>query len=830
MKLLSLAEHSRRNPWLAWGGALLFPVLSLAIRVALGSTLVGFPFLTFFLAVLLAAYFGGRGPGFLSVLIAAALAAYQFAEPIGSFRVVRENDYLAIGLFALIASTGVLLLEATFSAYDRIKLVEEALAEREVELTAAMDASQVAIVDFDHRSGRFNRSARLNQIYGYAPDVELTIDHVRARYHPDMRHQIPAMRERDELETDKDRFDWTLKLLLEDGSTKWVRGLGEYLRDDEGRLARSRGVVMDISAEVIANEKLSTNSKQLETLNRTGAAIAAELDLEHIVQLVTDAGVELTGAAFGAFFYNRVDRSGESLTLYTLSGAPRSEFDHFGHPRATPVFAPTFKGEGVVRSGDITLDERYGKFAPHFGLPKGHLPVRSYLAVPVKSRSGETFGGLFFGHPEIDIFTPEHEAVVVGMAGQAAIAIDNARLFEATQRTNVELERRVEERTRELEAASEALRQAQKMEAIGRLTGGIAHDFNNLLTVIRGSADLLRSVALPEERRKRYVEAIAQTADRASSLTAQLLAFARRQALQPEVFDVVERLNNILEMLRSMLGSKIVIQLVPDCPECFVRADPTQFETSVVNLASNAADAMDGEGRIVLTAARSSMAGGQDCVIVSVADSGHGIPPDKLDNIFEPFFTTKPVGKGTGLGLSQVYGFAKQSGGEIKASSEIGRGTTFELRLPLEPSPPTVHNLPKSTGLDSVASGCVLVVEDNAAVRSFASSLLCDLGFDVLEARGPIEALDLLQQRAADVDVIFTDVVMPEMTGIELAITVRKKWTHIPVVLTSGYSEVIVDRGQHGFPLLQKPYSADQLKAVLLEALAAQAMLPGPSG
>ena len=568
--------------------------------------------------------------------------------------------------------------------------------------------------------------------------------------------------------------------------------------------------------EALIGER-DAQTRHLETLNKTGAALAAELDLQKIVQIVTDAGVELTGARFGAFFYNMINEAGESLLLYTLAGAERSDFEKFGHPRATEVFAPTFNGEGVVRSDDITKDIRYGKNEPHHGMPKGHLPVKSYLAVPVTSRSGEAIGGLFFGHPEAGVFSEAAERLMTGLAGQAAIAIDNARLFEAAQRANVTLEQRVAERTSELEAAHEALRQAQKMEAIGQLTGGIAHDFNNLLTVIGGSADLLRRSDLPEEKRKRYVDAIADTAQRATKLTGQLLAFARRQALKPEPFDVAVRIHGIGEMLRTVLGSRVRLNIETDCNDCFIEADIGQFETALVNMAVNARDAMNGEGDLTIAIGKDSSQGAQ-AVSIRVTDTGQGIPADQLDRIFEPFFTTKEVGKGTGLGLSQVYGFVKQSDGEVTVESEPGRGTTFIISLPkveaaAAPAAEATNRFDELSG-----GGRVLVVEDNADVGEFASQLLTDLGYQTVFAGDAQEAMRHLEEVEGRFDVIFSDVVMPGMNGVEFGRKVREQWPGLPVVLTSGYSHILAEETKHGFPLLQKPYSLEALARILRAA------------
>jgi PAS domain S-box-containing protein len=205
----------------------------------------------------------------------------------------------------------------------------------------------------------------------------------------------------------------------------------------------------DAVERAFAEEALREERHALEILNRTGAAVAADLDLGTLVHRVVEAGVELPGARFGAFFYNVSDSRGESYLLYALAGADPAAFSGLGMPRATGIFAPTFKGEGIVRSADITQDPRYGRNAPHRGMPEGHLPVRSYLAVPVTSRSGESIGGLFFGHPEVDVFDAKSERIMRGLAAQAAIAIDNARLFQSAQQANVMLEARVDERTRE---------------------------------------------------------------------------------------------------------------------------------------------------------------------------------------------------------------------------------------------------------------------------------------------------------------------------------------------------------------------------------------------
>jgi len=376
----------------------------------------------------------------------------------------------------------------------------------------------------------------------------------------------------------------------------------------------------------------------------------------------------------------------------------------------------------------------------------------------------------------------------------------------------------------EMHTAREALAQAQKMEAIGRLTGGVAHDFNNLLTVIRASADLLARSELSEEKRQRYVRAIAETAERAALLTGQLLAFARRQPLKPERFDIAARLGGMGQIIHTTLGSPIQVSYVIEPDVGAVDADPNQFETAILNMAINARDAMPEGGTLRISAKRvtripamrSHSAVKGSFVAVSVEDSGMGIDQDTLNRIFEPFFTTKEINKGTGLGLSQVYGFAKQSGGEIAVESELGKGSSFTLFLPRAEADSLREEAPASTpAVQPSARRSVLLVEDNETVGSFAHNLLRELGQDVIWATGAEDALNILATDKGRIDLVFTDVVMPGMNGIDLAREVRRRWPGLPVVLTSGYSHILAEEGSHGFELLQKPYTLDGLMAML---------------
>lgn len=379
-------------------------------------------------------------------------------------------------------------------------------------------------------------------------------------------------------------------------------------------------------------------------------------------------------------------------------------------------------------------------------------------------------------------------------------------------------------RRKELE---DQLRQSQKMEAVGQLTGGIAHDFNNLLTIIGSAADMMRRREITDERRSRYVEAIAETVDRASKLTSQLLAFARRQPLKPEVVEASNQIPVVVELVRPLLGSRIDISLEGADKPLFTRVDVSQFETALMNLLLNARDAMEGEGRIKillsevdsLPSLRGEAGRNGDFLQITIADSGKGIASDQIGQVFEPFFTTKEVGRGTGLGLSQVYGFARQSGGNVDVKSRLGEGAAFSIFLP-RITPPA--GITSEIGRDNPSAPTkgmrVLVVEDDERVGEFSAETLSDLGHEPLLVRSGSEALELLAQDDLTFDVVFTDVMMAGMTGLELAKKLREQYPGLPVLLTSGYSDVIAKEGSFGFPLLKKPYSVEALSRALRKA------------
>ena len=399
--------------------------------------------------------------------------------------------------------------------------------------------------------------------------------------------------------------------------------------------------------------------------------------------------------------------------------------------------------------------------------------------------------------------------------------LENAEALE--QRVAAEIGRRSE--------VEEALRQAQKMEALGQLTGGVAHDFNNLLQVISGNLHLLTKDVAGNERAERRVANALAGVSRGSKLANQLLAFGRRQALAPRVINVSRLISNMGDMLRRSLGEAVEIELIVANGQWNTMVDPVQIENAILNLAINARDAMDGRGKLAIEVAnaildedyagRNAEVTPGQYVMISVTDTGSGMPPEVLEKVFQPFFSTKPVGKGTGLGLSMVYGFVKQSGGHVKIDSKPGRGTTVRLYLPRSTE---AEEMPEHFQADPVTEGTetILVAEDDDEVRDTVVDLLSELGYRVVTAKDAAGALAILHS-GMPIDLLFTDVIMPgSMRGPELAKEAKELVPGIVVLFTSGYTQngIIHDnRMGQGIDLLSKPYSREDLAQKIRQAL-----------
>jgi PAS domain S-box-containing protein len=409
--------------------------------------------------------------------------------------------------------------------------------------------------------------------------------------------------------------------------------------------------------------------------------------------------------------------------------------------------------------------------------------------------------------------------------GTATDITDLVEARNALRRTNEELEALVAERTGEREVALRQLHESQKMESIGQLTGGMAHDFNNLLSVILGSLSLLKKVVSDDPRSIRLVERAIQGAERGATLTARLLAFARRQELEVETVQPQQLIPGMLDFLRHAVGSGVSIQLEIDPDVRPVKVDVNQIELSLMNLAVNARDAMPRGGTLTIACSNErrneaeGLASGE-YVRISVADTGEGMTEETLARAREPFFTTKGIGRGTGLGLSMVHGFTAQSGGAMHISSKPGSGTVVTLWLPAAPPSQISDHQGRQAALASLPQTRtlrVLLVDDDILVSMGAADMLLDLGHSVTEATSGAEALKLLQTESP-FDVVVTDFAMPGMNGYDLALEIQRIYPNLPVIIATGYAELPVDRAV-GFTRLAKPYTQAELAAALEEAL-----------
>ena len=492
------------------------------------------------------------------------------------------------------------------------------------------------------------------------------------------------------------------------------------IRDPQGRVVGMLDTVTETTTTVFL-------ARRLAVLDAVGSAVANATDAETIMSTTTRLLAEHLQVSNCA--YADMDADEDGFTIRGNWAAP-------GSPSIVGRYSLASFGARAVRqlrAGEpLVVEDNRVEFPPEEAASYQALDVLATVCFPL-IKDGRLTALMAVHHKKARVWSPYDLALVGEVTERSWAHIERVRADAAVREglaafteLNATLEQRVMERTAALTQAEAALHQSQKLEAIGQLTGGVAHDFNNLLTIIRSSVDFLRQPGLSEERRQRYMSAVSDTVERASKLTSQLLAFARRQPLNPEVFDAGLRVKNIGEMLESVTGARIHVQVqLPEHP-CHVRVDASQFETALINIALNARDAMEGQGtltlRVVTVEAMPRIRGDaearQPFVSISLADTGSGIPGDAVERIFEPFFTTKAVGKGTGLGLSQVFGFAKQSGGNVEVVSTPGQGSVFTLYLP-EATPQALPDEQPQQGpapTHDAAQRHILIVEDNLEV------------------------------------------------------------------------------------------------------------------
>jgi PAS domain S-box-containing protein len=423
------------------------------------------------------------------------------------------------------------------------------------------------------------------------------------------------------------------------------------IRNAKGVIVGASKIARDITKQKENEEVIKQYANRLEVINSVGKTITAQLDIDSILQKVTDATTELSGAAFGAFFYNKTDVKGNTYMLYALSGALRETFEKFGMPRNTEVFKLTFSGEAIVRSDDITKDPRYGKNLPHHGMPKGHLPVISYLAVPVVSQTGIVIGGLFFGHPEPAMFKAEHEHLVGAIAIQASIALDNAKLYEEINALN-----------------------SKKDEFIGFAS----HELKTPLTTISGYLQLAKEAPLPTG----FMDKIEKQVTRLQALIDDLLDISKIQAGKLDLNSQKTSLNAMIsEILDTFEAADHKIETELPAEDIMVTVDIQKISQVIINILSNAVKYSQPGTPIYITVIRLG-----DQIKISIKDEGMGIPPQHLDKIFNQFYRIARSSntRGMGLGLYIAKEIIDAHVGKIWAESGGGKGSVFYILLPIE--------------------------------------------------------------------------------------------------------------------------------------------------
>jgi PAS domain S-box-containing protein len=563
------------------------------------------------------------------------------------------------------------------------------------------------------------------------------------------------------------------RLQRHDGEYRWFVSRGVPLRGEDGRITRWYGSCTDIHEQKRIEEALREEYTITEQLHQVAQALATELDLSKVVQIITDAGTRITRAQFGAFFYNVLDEKGASLMLYTLSGVPREAFEKFPMPRATHLFGPTFRGEKVIRSGDIRKDPRFGKNPPYHGMPKGHLPVVSYLAVSVISRSGEVIGGLFFGHADAAVFTERDEKIILGVAAQAAAAMDTARLYQAEQQARALAEQASHAKDHFLAALSHELRTP--------LTPVLA-----ILSSLQQEAEIPEALAEDLETVRRNVELEARLIDDLLDLTRITRGKLELHCKQVAIGRLIEdAINTCMPDIRAR-RLQLVRELEGVNQE--ISADPARVMQILWNLLKNAVK-FTPEGGTITVRSRIARERPEDAaVIVEVQDTGRGIEPERLDRVFAAFeqgdrSITRQFG-GLGLGLAISRTIAASHHGALTAASEgLGRGTTFTLRLPLDGCHPDAagteeppHAAPATAQPASAgqpASGRtlrILLVEDHADTAAILARLLRRMGHEVVQAETVAGARELAHREmgGAGIDLVMSDLGLPDGSGTEL--------------------------------------------------------------
>ncbi|CAN5608213.1 hypothetical protein BH10BAC2_BH10BAC2_05370 [soil metagenome] len=525
--------------------------------------------------------------------------------------------------------------------------------ERQAMLAAIISTSDDAIISKTLKGIITSWNVSAEKMFGYKEaevlgrHISVIIPAERLKEEEYIISQIVSGNKVDHFETER---------LRKNGSLVPISLTVSPIKNESGTIIGASKIARDISLQKEIEETKKRYTGSLEAINSLSKAILEELNPEKVLQAVIDATTQLTGAGFGAFFYNTLSESGESYMVYTISGASKSDFENFGMPSNTAVFNPTFKGEKIVRSDDITKDPRYGHNHPHYGMPEGHLPVVSYLAVPVVAKSGVVIGGLFFGHPQAGMFTYEHEDIVASIASLAAIGLENASLYEQVKILN-----------------------EKKDEFIGLAS----HELKTPLTSIMGYLQILKSLAT-DDHLKRFADKSFVQSKKLSGLIADLLDVSKIEAGKLQFskvkLDIRTLVNDAIELIQH-LNSNYQIELVTSVAGLDIEADPQRIEQVLTNLLTNAVKYSSASSKIMVF-----LRNDKDSIRIGVQDAGIGIPKEKLNLVFDRFYRVDDADSsisGLGIGLFISREIVKRHNGEIWVESEPGKGSTFWVTLPI---------------------------------------------------------------------------------------------------------------------------------------------------
>ena len=685
----------------------------------------------------------------------------------------------------------------------------------EASLRLATDAAEVGTWDLDLDADMLTWTDRTKAMFGLQPDEPCGMADFYAGLHPDDRATVTAAFAAAIDPGRRTFYDVEYRTLgKHDGALRWVAAKGRGIFQD-GRCIRAVGTTLDITAQKAAAARQDVLLRAAAELRRTSEA---------------DAALAAAAAILGPHL--QVSRVGWSLFQADAETAYVRSAYHDGLPPVSGVFRLDALGPASRKrhlAGKTLAISDCLQAGAEGAMTSAALGIRGHLSVPLM-REGQARASLFVNQSTPRTWTPDEVRLVEEVADLLWDAVERARAEANLRELNATLEARVEERTAELRRAEDALRQAQKMEAVGQLTGGIAHDFNNLLTGITGALELLQR-RVGEGRYGeigRFASVATTSANRAAALTQRLLAFARRQPLDPKPVAANRLVADMEDLLRRTLGPGIALEMVLSGGLWGTLCDPNQLESALLNLAINARDAMPEGGRLTVETANAHLddayarAQGFEVrpgqyVSISVTDTGVGMDPAVASRIFEPFFTTKPIGQGTGLGLSMLYGFVKQSDGHVRVYSELGHGTTMRLYLPRHAGAAVLDGETSAPATPAGAGETVLVVDDEDAVRMLVAEALADMGYVALEAADGPAGLEILRS-VAKVDLLVTDVGLPGLNGRQLADAARVLRPGLRVLFITGYAgNAAIGNGvlDPGMEILTKPFALEALAAKL---------------